>query len=155
MDTLESRCAQAYDDKDTDPDWQWEPPVQRTRPPTHRLSFRPDNGHFVLDPWYPQGPLVRQAKPGSKNPMLVTTSEPRPTRTNHTTVPKMPERTQRLRQIARQLVKEPVKHVERTTPTDPDEFFHYQDIRIVTSPTVCGEYQVIRSAVQTDRFYQR
>jgi len=153
MDTLESRCAQAYNDTGIDSSWIWEPPVQKPRPKTHYVWFKP-NGQLVLDPWYPKGPLVRQAKPGSTNPSLVTTSNPRQIRTGRKAVPKCNARTHRLQQIAGQLVKAPVKYVEHKVPKDPDEFFHFTDDRIVTSPIVCGEYQVIRSAVQTDRFYE-
>jgi len=153
MNTFEQRCALAHGDLDSE--WQWEPPEEpRPRVPTHKLWFKP-NGYFVLDPWYPTGPLVRQPKPGTPHPELAKTSLPKPAKTGHKAVPRINSRVQRLRNIAKLLVKAPVVHHEGTRPDDPDEFFHFQDTRILIGPTVCGEYQVVRDSVQTERFYNR
>ena len=178
MTHLEEMCALAHGNPD--PTWQWEPPGEpRTRVPTHKKWFKP-NGHLVLDPWYPTGPLVRQHKPGMKEPEHAKLNKPDPDKPttgellsekrlanisklavklgvkfDDASCSDIPTKTRELQEIADQLITGPVVHREGTRPDDPDESFHFQDERIVTSPTVCGTYDIIRTSVQTERFYNR
>jgi len=158
MTTLEEMSALAHGDIGIDRDWQWEPPGEpQPRTPNRIRKWTPRDS-FVRDVMFLNscvpGPLVRQYKPGSRHPEFAKTTEPRPAKTGHTAVPQCTEHTKKLQEIALKLIEKPViQYREPGVHHDPDEFFHFQDDRIATGPTVCGEYVVMRDSVQTDRFY--